>query len=103
MELIQTEQKENVQTEQTVKAPKVFDDVIRSLREANKKIAAFEKTKDELLTSDLEPEAKREKLMEAYNAAILSFTKLPRELERACKTQKMSMWRIKEFAVKKFY
>lgn len=92
------EQEEVVANEATV-----FAEIIKKLNEANSKIAVYEKTKEKLLSSKMKPEEKQAKLMAVYNEAILAFNKLPREIERAFKTQKMSMWRSKEFAVKKFY
>lgn len=82
----------------------VFDEAIKALKEANGKIAVWEESVNKLDgDTTMGAAEKQAALMEVYNAAITSFVGLAAVVERVSKTQKASMWRKKEFAIKKYF
>ena len=82
----------------------VFTDFIDKLCDSQEKIAKLKKSADKIIKNKKLPaEEKQAQYMELFNAAVLSFIRLPRELERLCKTEKQRLWQAKERALKQIY
>ena len=95
--------KKNARPEATV-GRGVFSDFIGKLQNAQKNITALNKDTAKIVNSDnLTAVEKQAKYMELFNAAVLSFMRLPHELDRLCKTTKQQLWLAKEHALKQIY
>lgn len=82
----------------------IFSEITKQLKTAEEKIKAVEKVAETLMADETKTaEQKQAEYMKVYNEAILSFTRLPKDFERIAKTQRATMWRAKEYAIKKFY
>ena len=82
----------------------VFADFIDKLYASQEKIELIQKSADKIIKNKkLSSEEKQAKYMELFNVAVLSFVRLPHELDRLCKTAKQRLWQDKERALKQIY
>ena len=87
-----------------VKDDGAFADIIRKLLDSQEKIKQLNKSADKISKNKkLTAEQKRVAYMAKFNEAVLSFVRLPNELDKMCKTAKQQLWKAKERALKQIY